>query len=151
VKRLSSGAAVVVAAALVLVGIGVARSGGASAGRTPAGSPAGPVEQAASPAPPVPRAAPAPAASSPALPGPSAPASDAGPGPWGNTSALVAAEQLRLEVCDCDDLGCVAAANKRFAKALGEIDPRTSDPAAKAEMHAANQCIARLLGVASQR
>jgi hypothetical protein len=142
VTRLARGAAIVAAASLVIVGIALARSSGASARHaTPASSP-DPIPKATAPAPP------APVMDVPTLPRPSLATLDAGSMPWGDTSALVAAEQLRLDVCDCEDLACVAAANKRYARALGEIDPRTANPASKAEMHAANQCVARLLAAA---
>jgi hypothetical protein len=57
-------------------------------------------------------------------------------------SVLVAAEEYRLAVCDCETRDCIDAENRKYVRALGQLDPSTASAASRAEMHAANACIA---------
>jgi hypothetical protein len=130
---------IVIAVLLVLAGIGV----GLLLGRSGHGGPTGSLAAASAPsaAPFTPVAFngyvnPAPGRAAP-TPTPSA---STGMG----TSALELAEGFRLEICDCDNQLCIDQANHRYVRAMGSIVPGSYGEAAKAEMHAATECIVRL-------
>jgi hypothetical protein len=59
--------------------------------------------------------------------------------------ALVAAEEYRLDVCDCETRECLDDANRRYVRGMGRVTPGSAGEASRAEMHVANECITQLL------
>ncbi len=70
---------------------------------------------------------------------------DGGPHDVATTPALVAAEEFRLSVCDCETRECIDEANQTYVKGMGQVAPGSSNAESRAEMHAATTCIRQIL------